>query len=158
MTSSVKTVTLISDDDDVFEISVNAAAQSNLIKNLLEDVGVSGNVPINNVNSATLAKVTEYCTKHADREATVEDGGAEEELRKWDAEFLKVDSDMLLRIASAAHYLDIKSLYDLSCQAVADRIKGKTTEQIRQTFDLQNDFTPEEEEEIRKENEWAFED
>jgi S-phase kinase-associated protein 1 len=35
-------------------------------------------------------------------------------------------------------------------------IKGKTSEEIRQTFNIANDFSPEEEEEIRKENQWAF--
>jgi len=34
-------------------------------------------------------------------------------------------------------------------------IKGKTTEQIRKTFGIQNDFTPEEEEKIRIENKWT---
>ncbi len=36
-------------------------------------------------------------------------------------------------------------------------IKGKTPEEIRKTFNIQNDFTPEEEDQIRRENEWAEE-
>lgn len=57
----------------------------------------------------------------------------------------------------AANYLNIKGLLDLACQTVADMIKGKTPEEIRKTFNIKNDFTPEEEEEIRRENQWAFE-
>lgn len=57
----------------------------------------------------------------------------------------------------AANYLNIKSLLDLTCQTVADMIKGKTPEEIRKTFNIKNDFTPEEEEEVRRENQWAFE-
>jgi len=34
-------------------------------------------------------------------------------------------------------------------------IKGKTPDEIRETFNITNDFTPEEEEQIRRENEWA---
>lgn len=34
-------------------------------------------------------------------------------------------------------------------------IKGKTPEEIRRLFNIQNDFSPEEEAQIRKENEWA---
>jgi Skp1 family, dimerisation domain len=34
-------------------------------------------------------------------------------------------------------------------------IKGKSPEEIRQTFNIVNDFTPEEEAQIRRENEWA---
>lgn len=58
--------------------------------------------------------------------------------------------------AQAANYLNIKGLFDLTCQTVAGMIKGKTPEEIRQTFNINNDFTPEEEEEVRKENQWAF--
>lgn len=36
-------------------------------------------------------------------------------------------------------------------------IKGKSPEEIRKTFNIQNDFTPEEEDQIRRENEWAEE-
>ncbi len=57
----------------------------------------------------------------------------------------------------AANYLNNQPLMDLACQRVADMIKGKTPEEIRKTFNIKNDFTPEEEEEIRRENAWAFE-
>ena len=42
----------------------------------------------------------------------------------------------------AANYLNIKSLLDLTCKTVADMIKGKTPEEIRAHFNIQNDFTP----------------
>ncbi|KAK2971039.1 hypothetical protein RJ640_030953 [Escallonia rubra] len=56
----------------------------------------------------------------------------------------------------AANYLDIKSLLDLTCQAVADMIKGKNPEEIRKTFNIKNDFSKKEEEEIRRETPWAL--
>ena len=36
-------------------------------------------------------------------------------------------------------------------------IKGKTPEEIRETFNIKNDFAPAEEEQLRKENEWCEE-
>jgi S-phase kinase-associated protein 1 len=57
----------------------------------------------------------------------------------------------------AANYLDIKAMLDLTCQTVADMIKGKTPEEIRTIFNIRNDFTPAEEMEVRRENQWAFE-
>ena len=70
----------------------------------------------------------------------------------WDQEFCMVDQCTLFEIVLAADYLDIKALLDLSCKTVANMIKGKTTEEIRKEFNIKNDFTPEEEEEIRRQD------
>jgi S-phase kinase-associated protein 1 len=40
---------------------------------------------------------------------------------------------------------------------VADKLKGRTIDEIRKTFSIVNDYTKEEEEEVRRENSWAFE-
>ncbi|GFH18611.1 SKP1-like protein 1A [Haematococcus lacustris] len=74
----------------------------------------------------------------------------------WDAEFVNVDQDLLFNLVLAANYLDIKSLMDLTCQTVAKMIKGKTPAEICKTFNM-NELTPEEAEEERRENQWAFE-
>ena len=36
-------------------------------------------------------------------------------------------------------------------------IKGKTPDEIRKTFNIKENFTPEEEEQVRKENGWCEE-
>ena len=66
-----------------------------------------------------------------------------------------VRADLLRADPQAANYLNIKTLLDLTCKTVADMIKGKTPEEIRAHFNIQNDFTPEEEEEVRRENAWC---
>ena len=48
----------------------------------------------------------------------------------------------------AANYLDIKGLLDVTCKSVANMIKGKSPEEIRKTFNIKNDFTPAEEEQV----------
>lgn len=40
--------------------------------------------------------------------------------------------------------MNIKPLLDLTCLTVANMIKGKSPEEIRQHFNIVNDFTPEE--------------
>ncbi|KAL5722202.1 suppressor of kinetochore protein mutant [Ranunculus cassubicifolius] len=70
---------------------------------------------------------------------------------------MKIDQAVLFDLIMAANYLNVKGLLDLTCQTVADMIKGKTPEEIRKTFGIENDFTPEEEAELRRENQWAFE-
>jgi len=82
----------------------------------------------------------------------------QDELEKWDAEFVKVDSVTLFELVRAANYLDIKNLLELTCKTVAGIMHGKTSEQIRQAFKIANDFSPEEEEEISKENQWFLND
>ncbi|KAL5698947.1 suppressor of kinetochore protein mutant [Ranunculus cassubicifolius] len=70
---------------------------------------------------------------------------------------MKIDQAVLFDLIMAANYLNVKGLLDLTCQTVADMIKEKTPEEIRKTFGIENDFTPEEEAELRRENQWAFE-
>ena len=62
---------------------------------------------------------------------------------------------MLFEIILAANYPDIKALLDVGCKTVANMVKGQSPDAIRKIFNIQNDFTPEEEDRIRRENEWA---
>ena len=69
-----------------------------------------------------------------------------------------MEDDTLFSLILAANYLDIKELLDLTCKTVADYIKQcKTPEEIRRRFNIANDFTKEEEEEVARENEWTKE-
>uniref|UniRef100_A0A804PKZ0 SKP1 component dimerisation domain-containing protein n=1 Tax=Zea mays TaxID=4577 RepID=A0A804PKZ0_MAIZE len=72
--------------------------------------------------------------------------GGEVNLKKWDAEFVKVASATLFDHIMAANYLDIKGLQGLTCRAVVDMIQGKSPEEIRKIFNIKNDLTKEEEE------------
>ncbi|CAN6485257.1 unnamed protein product [Victoria cruziana] len=152
-----KTVTLKSSDGEVFEVEEAVAKESQTISHMIEDGCADSGIPLPNVTSKILAKVIEYCKKHVDAQKSADDKIQEEEIKAWDAEFVKVDQATLFDLILAANYLNIKNLLDLTCQTVADMIKGKTPEEIRKTFNIKNDFTPEEEEEVRRENQWAFE-
>ncbi len=76
---------------------------------------------------------------------------------EWDAKFVDIEQEMLFELILAANYLDIKSLLDLTCAKVASMIKNKSPEDIRRTFNIKNDFTPEEEAQVREENKWCDE-
>ncbi|KAI9109746.1 hypothetical protein K1719_019376 [Acacia pycnantha] len=151
-----KKITLKSSDGEPFEVDEAVALESQTIKHMIEDDCADSGIPLPNVTSKILAKVIEYCKKHVDA-ANSEEKISEDDLRTWDADFVRVDQATLFDLILAANYLNIKSLLDLTCQTVADMIKGKTPEEIRKTFNIKNDFTPEEEEEVRRENQWAFE-
>jgi S-phase kinase-associated protein 1 len=158
-TMTEKRVKLKSSDDEMFEVEEAVAFESQTVKNMIEDTGVDHPIPLPNVSSKILAKVIEYCKYHVDNQKSTDDKPAtpEDEVKAWDQDFVKVDQATLFDLILAANYLNIKNLLDLTCQTVADMIKGKTPEEIRKTFNIKNDFTPEEEEEVRRENQWAFE-
>ncbi|XP_076934902.1 SKP1-like protein 1A [Bidens hawaiensis] len=153
--SSSKTIVLRSSDGETFEVDEAVAVESQTIKHMIEDGCADTSIPLPNVTSKILSKVIEYCKKHVEAPGT-EDKVADD-IKAFDADFVKVDQSTLFDLILAANYLNIKSLLDLTCQTVADMIKGKTPEEIRKTFNIKNDFTPEEEEEVRRENAWAFE-
>ena len=56
---------------------------------------------------------------------------------------MQVDQGTLFELILAANYLDIKGLLDVTCKTVANMIKGKTAEEIRETFNINSDSTPE---------------
>nr|CAD7439584.1 unnamed protein product [Timema bartmani] len=158
-------IKLQSSDGEVFDIDVEVAKCSVTIKTMLEDLGMDDDeeeiVPLPNVNSAILKKVIQWATFHKDDPPPPEDDENKEkrtdDISSWDADFLKVDQGTLFELILAANYLDIKGLLDVTCKTVANMIKGKTPEEIRKTFNIKNDFTATEEEQVRKENEWCEE-
>ncbi|RAH40878.1 SCF ubiquitin ligase subunit skpA [Aspergillus brunneoviolaceus CBS 621.78] len=159
---SATTLRFQSSDGVVITIDRDVAQRSVLIKNLLEDLGdTTEAIPIPNVNEAVLRKVIEWCEHHkGDPPSTGDDDDSRRkttDIDEWDQKFMQVDQEMLFEIILAANYLDIKGLLDVGCKTVANMIKGKSPEEIRKTFNIQNDFTPEEEDQIRRENEWAEE-
>ncbi|XP_022855411.1 SKP1-like protein 1A [Olea europaea var. sylvestris] len=158
MSNESKKITLKSSDGEVFEVEELVALESLTIRHIIEDDCADSAIPVPNVTGKILSMIIVYCKKHAEAAAAnANDVVAENDLKAFDSEFVKVDQAILFDLIMAANYLNIKSLLDLTCQTVADMIKGKTPEEIRKLFNIINDFTPEEEEEIRRENQWAFE-
>ncbi|KAF8110773.1 hypothetical protein N665_0079s0087 [Sinapis alba] len=163
MEKEKKMITLKSSDDVSFEVDEAVVVQSQILSHVVEDC-TAPEYKIEEVTGKTLAKVVEYCKNHV-AVVVVVDGGDpsssssdDDALKKWDAEFItQMDLSTVYDLLMAAHYLDIKGLFDLTCQRVADVITAcKDHKEIRATFDIVNDFTPEEEAEVLKENQWAF--
>lgn len=156
------TLTLKSADGDTFPVKKSVAVQSELVKTMWEGDRNETVIPLPNVKAATLKKVVEFITYHKDNnfkdiEKPLKSAHMHEVVPEWDANFVETDQESLFELILAANYMDIKPLLDLTCAKVASMIKGKTPEEIRKRFNIQNDFTPEEEEAVRAENKWAEE-
>ncbi|KAJ4850667.1 SKP1-like protein 13 [Turnera subulata] len=149
-------ITLLSSDGEEFVVEEAVAVQSQTIKHLIEDgCSTDGSIPLPNVTGAVLSKVIEYCKKHSSSSGGTKE--EEKELEAWDAEFVKADDyAALMFLMMAANFLNIQGLMDLAAQTLANMIKGKSPEEVRRMWNIKNDFTPEEEAEVRKENQWAF--
>ena len=145
-----------------FKVSRGVALMSALVKNMLEgsDESEEINVPLPLVKNDILEKVIEFCVQHeksptAEIDKPIKSSNMSEIVDEWDVKFIDQPQDIIFELILAANYMDIKSLLDLSCAKVATFVRGKTPEEIRRTFNIVNDFTPEEEAQVREENKWC---
>lgn len=179
MTDKSHKVVLVSVEGERFTVERKIAERSLLLKNYLNDMYDTNFreesdeeadndsneqrdnlivMPVPNVRSSVLQKVLEWAEHHKDSNFPNEeddDSRNSAPVDAWDREFLKVDQEMLYEIILAANYLNIKPLLDAGCKVVAEMVRNRSPEEIRRTFNIVNDFTPEEEAAIRRENEWA---
>ncbi|TXG71455.1 hypothetical protein EZV62_000034 [Acer yangbiense] len=123
-------ITLKSSDGDEFVVDEEVALESQLLQFATEyDCAIE--LPY--VTSKMLSKAMEYCKKHVEsRTGAVDD----DDLKAWDAEFVKVDQATLFDLIRAAHYLIIKSLSELTCKIFVDMCKGKTREELDEMLKL----------------------
>jgi len=144
-------------------IDVDVAKTSGTIKNMIENRSedeLREGIQLPTISLCILNKVLEYLYHHYKDDKSSEDT-TEHEISPfsyedgWDNDFIKVEQATLMELILAANYLDIPGLLHLCCGSVANMIKDKSPEQIRKTFNIKNDFTPEEEEQVRRENEWC---
>lgn len=148
------TLKLKSKDGEVFEVEKPVAMQINFVKGMLEDVDeIDGmEIPMGEVEASILAKVVEFCKFHYLQELNQTSA---DDIDRWEKSFVQVDKSTLFQLILAANFLDVQSLLDLTCKTVADMIKGKTPEEIRAEFEIENDFTPEQMDEVRRDNAWC---
>eukprot|EP00695_Tsukubamonas_globosa_P001321 TRINITY_DN231_c0_g2_i1.p1 TRINITY_DN231_c0_g2~~TRINITY_DN231_c0_g2_i1.p1 ORF type:complete len:162 (+),score=88.58 TRINITY_DN231_c0_g2_i1:67-552(+) len=156
-------VDLKSSDEQVFTVKKEVAKMSEVFADLIADApsDEKPQIPVPNVSGPVLKKVLEYCEHHWNNRAEEIEkplkGKIEDVISDFDKKYLEIDQSLLIELILAANFLNIKDLLDLTCAKVASMIKGKTPEEIRQMFGIENDFTPEEEEKIREENRWCEE-
>ncbi|MCO5557540.1 hypothetical protein L7F22_011106 [Adiantum nelumboides] len=173
-----KMVTLQCRDGELFEVELEVALLSQTIKNIVEDLDdcTSAPLPLPNVSSKELVLVLEFChhQQHEHGRLPAPADGVEaagssqqisfsgkDEIEQWNAQFLlhlQLIPDVFDLIL-AASYLHIQSLVDLGCRRIAnDIIDCNSPEEVRALLGIVNDFTPEEEAAIKRENQWAYTD
>ncbi|KAJ2232064.1 hypothetical protein H4R99_007335 [Coemansia sp. RSA 1722] len=148
-------------DNHIVKIPRDIVNQVGVLNDLVQLQQDTTDDPITlaNVDAKTMEKVVEYCVHHKD-DPIIEKNkydvlSRSDDIDEWDLNFMHVDTNTLLHLLLASNYLDIQPLMDLGCKMLANMIRGKDSGQTRQIFNLTDDYTDEEKEQIRKENEWA---
>ena len=158
------------DDDTDDSITVNGitvpikvARKSELLKTMIDSSIGHDNLQIN-VENICLNKILKWLALLVEGQPTsiptpLPNNNLGSVLTAWEQDYLdslNQDSpyhEMLCNILTAANYMDIPSLVKLCSAKVASMLAGKSPEEIRSTFNIENDFTPEEEAATRAVNE-----
>ncbi|QCE07626.1 SKP1-like protein 14 [Vigna unguiculata] len=137
-----KKVKLVTSDGVTMEVEISIVKEMEIIQTFIgaTDTDDSFIFPISNVSSHILNQIIELVK-----------GEYDQELAK------KLSHDELKEILVAANYLNMKTLFHFIATAIANVIQNKSVEFVRDFFGIVNDFTEEEEAELRKTNAWAFE-
>ncbi|XP_039122965.1 SKP1-like protein 11 [Dioscorea cayenensis subsp. rotundata] len=173
-----KMVILKSKDGLEFKVELALIKQSGVLSVVAEEAQeeeeeeVDGEkvlrIPCNEVRGEVLDLMIMYWKEHHDHNdgAIIDENKKKDyydeaydqaHLRNWDKEFAgDIEKELFLELLMASNFLDSRKLMNFACQTVAHRIMDLTVEQVREFFEIIGDFTPEEEEELRKDNEWAF--
>lgn len=89
-----KTLVLRSSDGVAFVVDEVVAMESVTIRNMIEDECTENGIPLPNVTGRILAMVIEFCKRHTEGSSQGGSGFGgvgEEDLKAWDANFVKVD-------------------------------------------------------------------
>jgi S-phase kinase-associated protein 1 len=120
-------------------------------------------IPLPNVDSKILSKIIEYLKYHKTNPAEPietplrRESKIEDVLCEWDRKFVEIDQSIISDLMISANYMNIAPLLKLMAVTVAFQIRGKSTQEVRELFGIENDFTEEEEKKIREENKWCEE-
>lgn len=162
-------LTLVCDDGEQIQVPKQLCVQLAVVQAMCEFDQDAKEVPVHGVKSCVLHKIIEYMRMH--------DGNPASEIERplrcandmskcvsaEDAKFIDaMELDLVLDLVRAADRIGLKPLLQLTCAKVASLIKGKTIQEMCEvlqskssTLKLPKEWTPEELEQIKKEDEWT---
>lgn len=153
--------TLVSSTGDKFVVDKKIAAQSILLKTMIDDDDDDDEmeIPLPNAKSGPIKKMIEFSEQYDENKFELQRPIRAAEMKKlcpeWYANFV---DDMpyydMFELLETASYMDHKPLVDLLSAKVSTLIKGKSTEDICKTFGVVEEFTEEEKKQVYLENPW----
>ena len=128
-------------DGKVVEITKKAIFKSGLLKGIMEDYPDNTEFPLNQVNGAILEKIKEYLIHYQDIEPEkieipLKSINFKECVSEWDYNYLGDNIDLIFQILNASNYMDIKPLFELVSAKLGSKIKGITSEKVKNDFEI----------------------
>mmetsp|Transcript_87420 Transcript_87420/g.187520 ORF Transcript_87420/g.187520 Transcript_87420/m.187520 type:complete len:793 (+) Transcript_87420:88-2466(+) len=143
------TVTLKCGDGAVFSLAAEAACISSDLRTTMLEKGIEDAISLP-FKKSLVSKLCEYMTYHKDTpfaeiKTPLESDSLQEcGALKFDANFMKVEKDILFDLMLAAQHMDIPSLLFLTGAQAALMVKDKDPSSIRKGFGMSNDLSQEE--------------
>jgi Skp1 family, dimerisation domain len=158
---------LISKEYELFTISFRAMSQSSLLLTLSQDIIDSNHVALNETPSYVLKEIVDYLEHHSKQEYPItsfQKPIQSNQLHKivTDTHDLSLAQKLIqnhtfwANILYEANRLGISSLLDFGLSIFACAIYKKTPKQIADILHIIPDFSPLEQEQIKKKNRWYF--
>ncbi|KAI0508582.1 s-phase kinase-associated protein 1 [Xylaria bambusicola] len=166
MESTPLKVTLASNDGVEVQATLAAVKQSTTLSTMFEVLDESKTtnlpVPIPGVDGETLRVVMEWCEEYqhvTEADNSLKLGNGATKIPEWSNVFLTkvgLDRDLFFKLINAANYLEIQPLLRYSILKLARKLEMMNPEQMREYLHIENDFSPEEEAELKRSHAWAM--
>jgi S-phase kinase-associated protein 1 len=153
-------VVLPADNNAKIRMPLRVLRESKMITAMLEDTRDEQEITVMTVKAQVLEIIGRYIERMlaqppAEAEAKTKDIAPWEQAFIDEQQLTPANQALVFELILATNFLDVPSFMQMNCKLVAEWIKGKTPEEIRKQFNIKNDFTPEEEAQVKKENEWC---
>jgi S-phase kinase-associated protein 1 len=137
-------------DDQVIEVPMPLAPKlGNLIEVVMQETDTNQGIPLQNIDAKTFKQLVEC--------VTISEMENKEQAKMLELEFIRrIPFLEQIALMEAANFLNNGDLMKRIAPVIAGQLKGKTTEQMREMLQVENDFTAEEMETIKAEQEWLM--
>jgi len=172
-------IRLISEDGEEFLVEHEIVKKSNVIEGMLQTLDIdltSGEpikdqyLPIFKASGQILKIIIEWLDYYKDEtfesKNKVDEAGASGPSKKkdetdevivpeWDNKLFILHDAVRFDLMVSANYLLIGTLLDRLCKYEGQKLRNKSPEEIRKMYDIEDDFTDEEKEQMKSEFAWA---
>ena len=149
---------LESSDKKVFSVDVEVAKKSITLRDLIMNFGIEDGdevgepIPLPKVDAANLERLLQWAEKHKDDPPAPTDDETKyrtDNISDFDKEFFNMDQAALLQLIHAANFMNMPDFLLVACRTVANIIKERDVKEIREYFNIENDFTAEQEDRVK---------